>query len=65
MITVLQDLDLWRRRGPLGFAEVMGRPDKPGDDDQMGDDRVINLARAVRGPVTHSRCAAVSDTRPG
>jgi len=34
MITVLQDLDLRRRRVLCVSAEIMGRPDKPGDDDQ-------------------------------
>jgi len=33
-ITVRRDLAPWRRRAPGVFAEIMGRPDKPGDDDQ-------------------------------
>jgi len=37
MITGLQDWDRWRRRILCVFAEIMGRPDKPGDDDQERD----------------------------
>jgi len=34
MIAVLQDLDPRRRRAPWILAEIMGRPDEPGDDEQ-------------------------------
>ena len=44
----------WRRRASRLIAEIMGHPDKPGDDDLEGDDGVTNLslidipARALR-----------------
>jgi hypothetical protein len=34
MITVPPERKLWRRRVAKPIAEIMGRPDKPGDDDQ-------------------------------
>jgi hypothetical protein len=34
MISLWQENIRWRRRAPCVIAEILGRPDKPGDDEQ-------------------------------
>jgi putative endonuclease len=36
MIAGERDCQVWRRRVPFCFTEILGRPDKPGDDDLLG-----------------------------